>query len=769
MRKILICLLFLVLISLLSSQPSNINTFYLNYARKIDATDVLVSPKEVSLQQLLSTDDSPFVPVTLPFPIVLFNEIFQRLYVNPNGGIHRSLAQPCHLNDFASTSPVCNTNTTYYGMVAGYLNDMQLSKSCPGADVVYFNTSDRFTVAFRRVCYFGTLFQNTFRMTIFRDYHIEIAYDRITKTLSYPPPGWLSGVRFPKNNGYAITFTEEMKRWKNDITGVYPTPAQVNTGNKFVVCPISTLWCLKNSTVPLPGLSEQEISLSTTQISCTKDVSYTLSYSFTADTSDGPNSTLSCFVSGPSARMTCSLSRLARRVAQFSGQQQLTVFLWLSWRELDSSTQTYAVIAEIPPLQLIVLNSSSLLSLSSSCFVNEFPANSSARCSQKNCSLCDQDFSCLDNSCYRQDSLISVYSDRSCDGVCREADDLPSLTQTNVTDPDGRCCAVGALDCAGVCHGNNTLAIDVYGNNYCCPDGIVVDCEGICGGSSVLDVGGVCGGEDLIGYSCFNDSTVTLSSPTQDYAAIYPQFDLKDKVFNVSDYLFINNLSNRDINATALVTPWNRSHEDPIVTFHNQSLLRNTLIIPRNSSVRVSFNVSMESFYHNPDNRFVSKLIELQYNPIGLPLAKYVLTIQVNPQFTSCHLLEGIHSCMSFPGCMYCLTFKHVKVVRSNKKSIVYYYYDQDINLLDSGEGLSDALQDKTKQHGRRLFSSLIPNPYKVKKDELLDGVCIDGLYQSACDRHNHDMLADYSGALPQRTVSMLFLTGIGIILSIVM
>ena len=63
----------------------------------------------------------------------------------------------------------------------------------------------------------------------------------------------------------------------------------------------------------------------------------------------------------------------------------------------------------------------------------------------------------------------------------------------------------------------------------------VVDCEGICGGDSVLDECGECGGD---GSSCSEDWSITLAANTNGWGGVFPASDINNQMgmnLNASD------------------------------------------------------------------------------------------------------------------------------------------------------------------------------------------------------------------------------------------
>lgn len=733
-------ILYLCSFLVVSTQTNQIQTYYISFLTKILSNDPLSTSDEKTINQLLNTDDSPFVGVTLPFPILLFSKYYQRLYVNPNGAAHISKTQPCPQNDFSEEG--CNFNTSYYGVFAGLLTDLQISSGCPGADISYFssknNQNNLFTVAFRRLCYFGTFITNSFRITVFDDNHIEIGYDRISRSNNLPVKNyWVSGVRLPQNDVNTLNPTVNMNAWNYVIPGIYPLPSQVTTGNKFVVCPISSLWCLRNSTIQWnEELNKTTIQLTTSELSCTSSITYSLGFSLENHLSTiSLSNYLPCSANAKTGRLSCKFNVLFNYLLnQKVSWSTLPVYLWIAWKDSTLTTASYHAI-DLPSIQLTIENSTTLPHNGQHCYINQYYSSCS---SVNNCSFCNQDFSCFNNTCYQENNYQTIYSDLSCNNICLEPNitspsslTSPILT-SNVTDGFGKCCQEKDLDCAGDCFGNNTMSSDYYGNSYCCPASLTVDCNGICDGKAVIDICGICGGGDFIGYSCFNSSLVFLSSPEADTVALYPKFNLTLQEFSITSSFYIINLSEEDINATAWVSS-NYNHTDPDITFHNNTLYNNNFYIPKNTSLQIAFNISMERFQENPNNEYVFKDIEVEYNRIGFPKAIYRLTIPVYPRFIECDIKIGsnsMHSCMRYPGCMYCLNFPDIKVLHSNGKSIIYYE-----DSTDTFYKLPHGTQNSRR---RRLFSNLIPNPYKVKNRNILHGTCIDGYYQTDCDNYNN-------------------------------
>ena len=84
---------------------------------------------KINLTEVAKSDDSPLVPVDIPFSVPIFGIETKRLYVNSNGALHLSPKYPCACSCYLDLR--CNFNDSYSGLIAGYLTDLDPSDSLP--------------------------------------------------------------------------------------------------------------------------------------------------------------------------------------------------------------------------------------------------------------------------------------------------------------------------------------------------------------------------------------------------------------------------------------------------------------------------------------------------------------------------------------------------------------------------------------------------------------------------------------------------------------
>ena len=199
--------------------------------------------KRISLAIVSDADDSPFQLVTLPFPFNFFGRMIYNVFASPNGALHQSIAQPCQCNCFMEITTAvasCNYNTSYAGLIAGFLTDLDPSNSL-SANVTYYKGVGYLSVIYSSIPMFDpALAHQSFRINLYNDSRVTIIYDNIFSNATkrdgtYPP--LLTGLRPPTTaRHWNITMDQQqvgLTQWKTSYPGVYPMYNNVKSGMQF--------------------------------------------------------------------------------------------------------------------------------------------------------------------------------------------------------------------------------------------------------------------------------------------------------------------------------------------------------------------------------------------------------------------------------------------------------------------------------------------------------------------------------------------------------
>lgn len=360
--------------------------YYLTFSRSLLSPIVDPPSKTIILNDVLKSDDSPFSPLPLSSNFNFAGKDTSIVYVSPNGAIHYSKEQPCYpYSSFGSTG-ICDFNSTYYGVIGGYLTDLDPSGSSD-ANITADYYQDRVKLNYEKVEYFDSNLQNTFSISLHSDDHITLEYLSIMKnaTLNLPfGKSWMSGLR-PHFNG-SVYFDASAKanglyEWHTKINGFYPSSKSiVSTGNAFVLCPVTLSWSLRNGTRSLTELqasitsgSGVSLQLVTAKLSCVNDIDYGILLSYTMNGASSvweANCTSSFFstvstVNDGYGLLSCPISSdfVNSLSAYLAGFTSKLVNITVQWRSIDNDIRAWQSI----PLSSTSFNITSSTSVTPTC------------------------------------------------------------------------------------------------------------------------------------------------------------------------------------------------------------------------------------------------------------------------------------------------------------------------------------------------------------------------------------------------------------------
>ena len=679
------CFAFLTLftpaaIEAISGSYETARVSYISFTSAITPRNLTVIGMTTELSSVAHSDDSPFEAVELPYSFMLFGMASERIFVSPNGALHFSPVQPCpDYNVYGTQS--CTLSTAYRHLIAGLLADLDPSTSS-NASIMSYRTNEAFTVEYQNVSYFGTSLENTFRISLFHDSHVELAYDHIATSEEYPsnaPGGWLSGLRAPTSDPYTLYSDAQVQfeavEWGDGAMGVYPAQAEVRSGNQFNVCPMSRSWCVSPAIL---DASHPVLRLSTVFISC---VGLEVEYGVIASLNSSRDSTarargVPCVLTSPT-QLQCNTS-LVLAAADVGSRFVGSLLLWPAWRPSGAvvSGSSNFTAALVDALTLTIVQNSSDTDVGS-CISSPIIANFTDSCDE--CSICRGNLSCVGSACaavagggsylvddYGQQALR--FAEEDCIGDCVPTAIAGNTEGSSYEDWDGQCCAYSEMDCSGLCGGNSTASINGEGGaRYCCPAHFEqVDCAGVCGGTATRDACGVCEGRDSAGSSCFDADRVLLVTGVANNT-FFPVFDVSQpaKTLTVT-YLFnVTNLSNQTITAIASDGSPNADDFGPALSFSPAQ----RVTIDVGAKQAFNFTVSLEDVHRGRTDSWEVKTILVTYSSTLDPDRKYLHRMKVNPASKRCRSVSDPAQCRRLPACVLCLTYSNIRVLRAEPEA----------------------------------------------------------------------------------------------------
>jgi hypothetical protein len=444
--------------------------------------------------------------VRLPFTFTFFGQLFDKIWANPNGLIQFDPLLPCGRFAPYWFGGDNNLNNSYYNQVAGYVTDLNPADS-PDVNI-YTHTitattnanananglpknssRDRQVITFEDVRYYNLTaitdpaYDNSFRISLFRDSHIEIHYDKLydgSISSQLPPRNmWFTGLRSPSPLSAPperIIYTAAQEKagvneWGFEVAGIYPgSKAAVASGNMFVACPVSTSWCVYPTRIDIAtpfNPSTSYLNLAALSLSCESKLDWGIIIN--PQNSSGAQ-TVACDVE--SGVILC---RIADVIA-ITGPTNRSYSIVPAWR----SKEIGGVFEGLPIDSLVIEIYNSTESPSTAADKNTM-TNTSGNSANDVCAI-DYRLNQANLICNSPIEPV-LYSYPSCNGTC--ASTFGAIGVSFYTDDLGNCCRLSDMDCAGVCYGESTTGQNTGGAIMCCGyanDGVAyrADCVGVC-------------------------------------------------------------------------------------------------------------------------------------------------------------------------------------------------------------------------------------------------------------------------------------------------
>lgn len=707
------------------SRTNATGVYYISFSAKAAAVASRLSgvtTVPATLRRLLKSDDTPHALVTLPRPFVFNGRVTNRIFVSPNGALHFTKQMPCHPDGTypypsSSTQSTCTMNTAFYDTIAGYLNDLNPSSSlCTGVNLTMTTFTDHVDFNFIGFCYLYPLaLRNTFTISLYDDDRIITSYQSLYQSkigITLPATNaWIVGIRPPKQNNVVLLDATQRSvstnEWKTTLAGVYPTTqASVTTGNAFVVCPTTMVWCLRHS-LRSDDVWRQSpiIELVTAKISCLREVRYGVIYSWSATHRMSSSMFVSCNASrvtsdGGYGLLRCRIptTEVASRLTSNGGA--VAMHFWVQWQTRNTSSTAWTALP-MSPVTLTIVDNTTVLPItpatSCDCNVDSFGCGTgrvsitttnrvnnasvvivNARNVSYAQSMCAGNFSCFNRPCYTSPSSVvssssssvnvpvaRLFLDRDCTDNCSI-----SLTSAGLytEDRNGRCCSVDSgLDCAGLCYSNSSIAVNSDGSEVCCAPGIKIDCAGVCGGGRVINVCGTCTATDPNGNACFASSQLSVTTLyRKDTTSLYPVYDLSSfRTMDTTEILQLRNNAKMPVTVTVAMANAN----DPLAPLVTLPVNATQLNVGERKNITLPTSVA--SLYNGTITQWGYRTIVLTFYRTSVPSPAYARIVYLYPVVKSCgHLSDDRATCMRMPGCFFCLEYPSQYFVTTEKIEI---------------------------------------------------------------------------------------------------
>jgi hypothetical protein len=512
------------------------NTTYVSYVAPISDWSGSHEGEVVELSILNKADDSPFIRIDLAFTFPFFGVNLDRVFVNPNGALHKSSAIVC--SGFFATDTCSLHDDTYYGLIAGLLADLYPFNSSL-SNITYRADSDQLFVNFSSVPMFGlpSTLTNSFSFELGSDGRIIIRYYDVyapTNTTGVDRE-WITGLRIQSDaaDTHTVFSSEQLSIsaniWSSEVKGIYPSnKSYVASGNQFVVCPISTSWCVTPKSLEFTWArnvflksTDWIVNITTMSISCTSYLEYGVQVVSSA-TVTSSTSAVACSQRGSSSggyvTLTCNITTPVSEIIDSSSTiSLLEVQLYIVSKVFAGNSvlvanNEFTAVDTIEPLILSIVNATNLTALSVSAQSNRCSTNSAIFSNQTQCDLCDRSVNNT-NICGSNDPRSSSwYSYPNCPDISSNCSQSLFYDSSN-----NECCDVSAIDCFGFCNGTSVITTSSSGATVCCQESSL-DCLGVCYGSSSYDACGVCNGIITSEIDC-DDGDTGLQA-----GAVWPMF-----------------------------------------------------------------------------------------------------------------------------------------------------------------------------------------------------------------------------------------------------
>lgn len=326
------------------------------------------------------------------------------------------------------------------------------------ANITSFTSQDMVSIIFSQVPFYGKVANVSFRISIYNDSRIQIAYVSILPKQTFTK--WISGIRVPKYDTHANLTTIQSKSglsyWQNKIVGLYPAKANVKSNTQYTACPIASVWGALPMSVDISPPNSILVNLIPLSYSCEELLDVVLYFSPSDSLSSGSPTLAPCKYQATSSSSTlpslqCNLSTIFTTLT--TGNQQGLV----AWRVKGSGTAySEMYISPIPMVFYTTMTPTSVCSLNhaapSGCIANN---------------ICNGNFTCLNLPCnkrapkvpvlYKNDVCISPTVAKADNNTC--SIDLAYNYGTKI------CCTIEEQDCMGVCFGKSLVALSGAGKS----------------------------------------------------------------------------------------------------------------------------------------------------------------------------------------------------------------------------------------------------------------------------------------------------------------
>lgn len=707
-------------------------------------------------EQLLRSDDSPFQRFPTPYQFNLLGVNVNELFISPNGALHYSIEQPCPaFNAFATSS--CTFKNAYYNVIGGYLVDLNPSTSRNGS-ITSFIGLDSFTIQYTNIAYYDSFLDNDFRISVYRDSHIELSYDRLNMTSEFPSNGlWSSGLRGSLTNPYAY-FDDKQRQtgsalWGMNVAGIYPDPSDVISGNQFNICPVSRQWCITPSVLSRVHAENfaSNLLLTSQLLSCTALVEFGIiivSGDEEAHSSSDQQWELLCDVIG-NISISCNLTELLLTVSVDN-----MVLITPAWRIPNNESEFSALPVDGIPIRIVDalynVTSGGDRNIAVGCANN---ANITACGGASSCAICDRNYSCFDLPCAKNttDSASAIFTRPTCAN-----DTCPifnaSSESTYYTDYEDQCCMLSEMDCSGQCGGPAVVALYTDGSVTCCPGYATVDCAGVCDGPAQRDACGTCQGTDSNAIGCFNTSDVVISTESDDNI-FHPVYDaltkdglrrqIRGKVKNKSPFrilVFFSEVLAAQAQAPEVFIP---GGETPVEA---------------NETFSFAIDTSIELLYIGNMSSWTTKQINVRFKRSIYAEKVYDNLIPVYPATVNCSNVTDRSTCMRLPACIFCFTEMKMRILRGTAAEST-----GTPTAMEQAHGQGSEYGEAAAE--RRLFIEVVPQAVTDPGDNL-GGVCGDGWSNQDCAVIAPHAFA-FSAAVATTARSVLFVNAAAVALSI--
>lgn len=672
------------------------------------------------------TDDTPYSLVKLPWAFNFFGNNIYNIFVNPNGALHQSKVPSTVQGPYAAS-----LNTTYHGVIAGYLADLNPAIAIKTANITSFVNDSMVSIRYHVVPIFERKneLNVSFRITLFKDSRVVIDYDNI---ISFP--NWLSGIRAPLYNNFSEISKEQKNvgrfEWNTIVSGVYPSKSNAKTGYQFITCPMSKVWGARFSFVP--G-SNRTLTLSPFLFSCHQYLDIAINLKLQGV----PELVSSCDfkVGSPANTLDCDLSKLPSKSSVAVGN--------IFWRLKGSNAAYKAMAVDQIPLNFTHPTVSAVDRYSMS-------AALAAGCTAKD--LYTGIYTCLNLPCDNKTAILFK------NPICYERTPNRSLDKCSTTLAydmvNSKCCTIDEMDCAGLCYGKTQIGQTpkTNGTMECCVTQIV-DCLGYCGGTAVRDACGECQGKNFKGTGC---KTKVVLNTTTGPEKLFAKIDYADprKLWSLQ-HINITNSNNVSV-AFNISSTLNDVALGPHIGLSTTPFF----VLGPNQMKAIVVNVSATALYNAHQTSWEVKTLQFFYwvSPKIMNADRFYFKVQILTGAGNCDAISNVGSCMRVPACILCASYPTLRVLqevtlkaegeeeeKEKLNGVIGISGDQEENEEEDENGLEqwkgEGGPDEWKYYYRRqLFTGLIPMALGTLVDPPLSGVCLNGFASSVCS------LAQFSG-----------------------